>query len=128
VLAWLLAACGPPGPVTLDGTTIMRHGLLAAKPAALLERATIVFRNGCVGTEVLPTGEFQPIVWPPTAFLSHQEDAVALVVDGLVIHHLDRANVGGGEIDADFAEELSGPIPAACRADRYWLAGDVSLP
>jgi hypothetical protein len=128
-LAIGIAACGPPGPMTLDGVTIMRHGVMNGGPAALLEGATIVFRDGCVGTDVLPTGEFEPIIWPASAFLSHQGDELVLVVDGLVIHHLDAANVGGGEVnDVAFVEQLSGAIPEACRSDLYWLAGEVSRP
>ena len=126
-LALLLAGCGSPGPMTLDGFTIMRHGFMTEGPAALLEGATIVFRNGCVGVEVLPTGEFEPIIWPPTATLTHEDGGLVLVVDGVVIHHLDAADVGGGEyVDLAFVERFSGAIPAACRAERYWLATVVS--
>ena len=122
-----VAACGTPGPMTLDGVTIMRHGVMNGGPAALLEGATIVFRDGCVGTDVLPTGEFEPIIWPPTAVLSHQGDELVLVVDGLAIHHLDAIDVGGGEYhDLAFVEQLSGAIPQACRAKLYWLAGEVT--
>lgn len=128
-LALAVAACGSPGPMTVDGVTIMRHGYLNARPAALLERATIVFRNGCVGTDVLPTGDFEPIIWPPSARLSHEGEQLVLVVDGLVIHHLDAADVGGGEYnDIAFVERMSGAIPAACRAGRYWLATEVLDP
>jgi hypothetical protein len=128
-LALAVASCASPGPMALDGVTIMRHGYMGEGPAALLERATIVFRDGCVGTDVLPTGNFEPIIWPPGARLSHQGDDVVLVVDGLVIHHLDAANVGGGEYnDVAFIERLSGAIPEACRADRYWLATEVLAP
>ena len=128
-LALGVVACGSPGPMTVDGITIMRHGAMNSGPAALLSGATIVFRDGCVGTDMLPTGEFEPIIWPPTARLSHEGDELVLVVDGLVIHHLDAANVGGGEYDdLTFVEQLSGAIPAACRSDRYWLATQVTRP
>ena len=128
-LGFTISACGSPGPMTLDGVTIMRHGVMDGGPAALLSGATIAFRNGCVGTDILPTGDFEPIIWPPTARLSHVGDELVLVVDGLVIRHLDAANVGGGEYaDTPFVEQLSGPIPGACRADRYWLATQVTRP
>ena len=128
-MALVLADCGPPGPITLDGVTIMRHKFLTESPAALLDGATIEFRDGCVGTDVLPTGQFEPIIWPPTASLAHQGVELVLVVDGLLIHHLDAVSVGGGEVnDLAFVEQLSGPIPEACRANLYWLAGEVSRP
>jgi hypothetical protein len=126
-LVSVVAACGSPGPMTLDGVTIMRHGFMNGGPAALLSGTTIVFRDGCVGTD-LTTG-FEPIIWPPMARLGHEGDELVLVVDGLVIHHLDAANVGGGEYaDAAFVEQASGAIPDACRADRYWLATEISTP
>jgi hypothetical protein len=121
------AACGSPGPMTLDGVTIMRHGPTNVGPAALYT-GPVALKDGCVAQGAGLDADLIPIIWPPTAGLSHQADAVVVLVDGLVVHDGDVVSIGGGEIDAAFAEELSGPIPAACRADLYWLAGEVSQP
>jgi hypothetical protein len=126
-LALGIAACGSPGPMTLDGVTIMRHGVMNGGPAALYT-GPIRFKDGCVVGD-MPDAEFVPIIWPPTASLSHEGNALVLVVNGLVIHDGDEAAIGGGEYqDIDFVEQLSGAIPEACRGELYWLAGEVSRP
>lgn len=126
-LAALGAGCASPGPMTLGGITIMRHGIMNGGPAALYS-GPVVFREGCVEA-VFSDGTFEPIIWPPTAQLVSQGDELLLVVDGLIIHHTDPVEIGGGEYtDLEFVAELSGPVPEACRADRYWLATGVTKP
>jgi len=126
-LAFAVAACGSPGPMTVDGVTIMRHGFMNGGPAALYT-GPVKFERGCVVGD-MPDAAFTPIIWPPTASLGHQGNELVLLVDGLVIHDGDQASIGGGEYtDVEFVEQLSGPIPEACRAEYYWLAGEVTTP
>jgi hypothetical protein len=123
-----VAGCGPPGPMTLDGVTIMRHGFMDGGPAALYT-GPVRFEEGCVVASAGLDAAFVPVIWPPTAALSHAGDELVVLVNGLVIHDGDQASIGGGEYkDVDFVEQLSGPIPEACRAEYYWLAGEVSKP
>jgi hypothetical protein len=124
-LSLCVAGCAWPGSMTLDGVTIMRHGFMNGGPAALYT-GPIRFENGCIVGD-LPDAAFAPIIWPPLSRLSHEGSDLVLVVDGLVIHDGDQLKVGGGEYtDLGFVEQLSGPIPDACRAELYWLAGEVS--
>ena len=125
VLTSAVAACGTPGPMTVDGVTILRHKPLEGSPAALFE-GTVHFRDGCVWGDD-SSGETQVIVWPPSARLEHRDGRLVLVLDDVMLEDGDRFSIGGGQEPADFIRELAGPIPDQCRADLYWLGSDINL-
>ncbi len=127
-LALCCAACGSPGPTTLDGITIMRHGFMDSSPAALYT-GPVVFKDGCVVAGANLDSDFVPVLWPPDGGLGHEGQEVILLVGGLAIHDGDQLAIGGGEYaDLDWVRHLSGTIPESCRADYYWLAGSVAKP
>lgn len=126
VLISSIAACGPPGPMSLDGVTILRHKFLTASPAALFT-GTVHFRDGCVWGDAEPTGEAQVMVWPPSSRLPHRDGRLVLVVDDVVLEDGDSFSIGGGQEPVAFIRELAGPIPDECLADLYWLGSDINL-
>ena len=125
VLAAGIAACGPPGPMSLDGVTILRHKPLSASPAALFT-GTVHFRDGCVWGDLDGTGEAQVMVWPPDSRLEHRDGRLVLVVDAVVLTDGDGFSIGGGQEPIEFIRELAGPIPDECLADLYWLGSDIN--
>jgi hypothetical protein len=122
VLASSIAACGSPGPMTLDGVTILRHGFMNGYPAALFA-GTVHFREGCVWADAEGSGESQVIIWPPMSRLEHRDSRLVLLVDGIVLEDGDSFSIGGGQEPPEFARELAGPIPEACVTELYWLGG-----
>jgi hypothetical protein len=124
-LALAVAACGSPGPVTVDGVTILRHKILGASPAALFS-GTLHFRDGCVWGDAEPSGEAQVMVWPRSSHLERRDGRLVLVVDDVVLEDGDSFSIGGGQEPIELIRELAGPIPDECLADLYWLGNDIN--
>jgi hypothetical protein len=123
-LVFAVAGCGSPGPMTLDGVTILRHKVMTDSPAALFS-GTIHFRAGCVWGDAV--GETQVMVWPPTSRLDRRDGHLVLVVDDVVLEDGDTFSIGGGQYkDVEFIRGLAGAIPNECLSDLYWLGNDIN--
>ena len=121
-LAMGVAGCG--SPMTVDGVTVLRHGITNGGPAALLT-GTVHFRDGCVWADAF--GESQVVVWPWSARLDHADGELVIVVDDVTLRDGDQFSIGGGQFtDVAFIRGLAGSIPDACLASLYWLGGEVS--
>lgn len=123
-LAFAAAACGSPGPVTVDGISLLRRGVMNGYPAALFT-GTVHFRDGCVWAD--SATDTQVMVWPPSATLVRGiEGQLVLVVDGIELEDGDSFSIGGGQFDdIEFIRSLAGGIPEACRAGLYWLGSEM---
>lgn len=122
-LAAVLAGCGG-SPMTLDGVTILRHGVMSGGPAALLT-GTVHFRDGCVWADAF--GEAQVVIWPTSSRLDHRDGRLVLVVDDVVLEDGDSFSIGGGQYnDIEFVRGLAGSIPDPCVANLYWLGTDIN--
>jgi|SRR6185503_20383962 len=120
-----LAACSPTGhPEIVDGVVLLRWGHLEAHPAGLFS-GRLSFRGGCAGVED-DSGGTQVVVWPPSARLDNSTGSLRLVIDGASFGDGEALSFGGGEYtDQAWMATLAGPIPPACRADRWVLGTDL---
>ena len=120
-LGVLLASCSARGaPEVANGVTLLRFGSLNGYPAGLVH-GRLSFANGCASLEAAPNVSVTAL-WSSTTRLDTSSGVLRVIVDGVPFAEGQELSMGGGEYsDEEFVTSLVGPIPEACRGERYWL-------
>jgi hypothetical protein len=128
LLALGVLGCDSGTPATINDVTMLRYTAFSGQADARAN-GTIDFRDGCIWLDAADG----PLVvlWPPDAtFEVFQGRAIVYVGGHTGVGVGDGSEVGlGGRESRDQLEVrlLAGTVPAACSADRYWLATDVGV-
>lgn len=119
-LPLVVIACGAPVRSNLPTHVDWGGSSPAARQSGLL-----VLSGDCVSL-VDKQGGAWLVVWQPG---TSRSDAGIADSSGKVMAQIgDEVSIVGGEYhDDSIGSQLIAPVSAACRTDRYWLVGDVTV-